>query len=449
MAKRFVLDTNILLAFPHCIMEDFDDNTVIICGTVIQELDKKKTAEGEIGYNAREAGRLLEKLRLQGDLLKGVQRKCGGTLLIEPDGVKQEYLPAGFSIDVPDNRIISSCIHLNRQNPSESPVILVTSDVWMRIAASACGIETQDFRKVMVQDTGYTGHIRKECDWEMIDRIYKEKELEVCDEDLLENEFVTLYSGNLSAPTVYRHGKLQLIGEQKLFGWVQPKNIMQTYMMWALAQPAEEIPLVILEGPAGSAKTFLSIAAGMDGTYTSQRRRDNMYDKILLTRPVAHAFDGEQGTGYLPGTLEEKLHYLYQSYYDNLEDLLKSGVKEDSNQIKTQMQDLFMDGIVEVGTLSSIRGRSLKYTYMICDEAQNASRTLVRDIITRPGDGTKIILAGDPSQIDVPELSAKNNGLVTAASCMAGSSLCAYLKLDKESVVRSALAREAIERMRW
>lgn len=173
------------------------------------------------------------------------------------------------------------------------------------------------------------------------------------------------------------------------------------------------------------------------------------YYKMIITRPVADAFDGGQGTGYLPGGLEDKLHYLYQSYYDNLGVILRGGEKEDETQIQKQIDDMIEDGVIEVGSLAFIRGRSLMNTYLICDEAQNASKTLIRDVITRAGTGTKIVIAGDPSQIDVPTLSKRNNGLVTAAEYMKGSPLCAYIRFGAETSVRSPLAKEAIRRMDW
>lgn len=450
--KRFLLDTNILLAFPRAMVEDFADNTVIICGTVIQELNGKKSADGEIGYNAREAGRVLDACSKMGNLTEGVKLPRGGLLLLEPDGVNPKYLPDGFSIDIADNRILSTCKYLTEKDPG-TPVILITSDILMRVAATACGVPAQEFKKVMVEDSDYTGHAEVECDWKDIDKIYTDKEIKVKKRfgELRENQFVTLKSGTSAALTVHQEGRLNLISNQSLFGWVRPKNAMQTYAMWALSQPAEKLPLVILDGFAGTGKTLLTLAAGLDGTYTSQRRDQSQYYKMLITRPIGNAFEGQQGMGYLPGSMEDKLYYLYQSYYDNLAILLRGEGKsqETSQQVQTQLDDIFSEGIIEVGGLSFIRGRSLISTYLICDEAQNSSKTLIRDVITRAGAGTKVVIAGDPTQIDVPTLSSRNNGLVAAAETMAGSPLCAYLKLPTMASVRSALAREAIERMTW
>ena len=450
--KRFVLDTNILLEFPRAMVEDFDDNTVIICGTVIQELNGKKSADGEVGYNAREAGRLLNACGNQGDLIKGVKLDRGGLLMLEPNGVDQSYLPNGFSIDVADNRILSTCKYLNEQEPN-NPVILISSDILMRIAATACGVKVQEFKKILVEDSDYTGHTEVEdFDWKLLETLYDKKELKAPKKlSLRENEFVTLKSGTSSALTVHQEGKLLLIPPQSLFGWVKPKNAMQSYAMWALSQPADKLPLVILDGVAGTGKTILMLAAGLDGTYASQRRDQSDYRKMLITRPVGNSFDGPEGTGYLPGGLEDKLQYLNQNYTDNLDVLLRGDGKnkESKQQIQMQMDDMFDEGVIEIGGLSFIRGRSLIGTYLICDECQNATKTLIRDVITRAGEGTKVVIAGDPTQIDVPTLSRRNNGLVAAAEKMAGSKLCAYLKLPATASVRSPLAREAVERMDW
>ena len=151
MVKRFVLDTSILLYDPHCITDGFDDNIVIICGTVLQELDRKKDEQGEAKYKARECGRILDELRKQGDLVKGVKLPSGGIVRVEPDGVNQDYLPDGYSISVPDNRIISSCIHLNKKGPKN--VILVTNDILMRVNAMACGVEVAEYLNSVVEES--------------------------------------------------------------------------------------------------------------------------------------------------------------------------------------------------------------------------------------------------------------------------------------------------------
>jgi len=221
---------------------------------------------------------------------------------------------------------------------------------------------------------------------------------------------------------------------------------MQSYAMWALSAPADEIPLVVLSGPAGTAKTFLSLAAGLDKTYVSHRNNDGDYSRIIISRPSAGGFNE---MGFLPGDMKHKLDPLLSPYYDNMQILLSGSGKDkgDPDTVRMQMEEMFDRGIVEILALSFIRGRSLMDTYLICDEAQNASKSLIRDVITRAGKGTKIVVCGDPNQIDQPTLDRRNNGLVYAMEKMKGSPLAAIVKFDAEQSVRSELAKEAVKRM--
>lgn len=453
--KKFVLDTNILLQYPDAMLNGFDDNDVVITGTVLQELDKKKTVGGDVGFYARKTARILDDIRNKGDILKGIPLENGGHLMFEPNGVDQKYLPAGFNIEVPDNRIISSCKSLQEKNPDQE-VILVSNDIYMRLNATACQVKVQEYFNSVIEDSGYKGYIDIDVDSELITDLYQSRKIEFPlsdhpDLQLLENEFVTLHCGSQSALSVWRRGHLELIQERKLCGWITPRNALQTYAMWALTQPAEDLPLVILIGPAGSSKTFLALAAGLDATYTSQRRSDAQYYSMLLSRPVGNSFDE---IGYLPGDLDEKLHFLYQNFYDNLAIILKGNGKdgEEHAQIQQQIDDLFDSGVMEVCGLNFIRGRSLMNSYMICDEAQNASggagTGAIRDVITRVGMGTKLVIAGDPTQIDVPTLDKRNNGLIYAAEAMKGDPTTAIIVFGEGESVRSTLARNAIRRMK-
>lgn len=467
MVKTYVLDTNILLSDPFAMVRGFEDNETVICSTTIQELDSKKRLGGEIGYNARMCGKILDDLRGQGNLIEGITNEAGGITRVEPDGISSDYLPLGYSIDVPDNRILSTCIYLakhetEKNRKAKRPVVLVTDDVLMRISATAafsnsgCDIGIQGYRNSHItdKDTGYMGWRDIKVNKASIDSLYKNKAIVLEDVKLLaserrhtdfenptENEFFTMKNGSQSAMTVYQNGQFNLINPaQTLSGWIKPKNELQTYTVWLLKN--RDIPLKILIGSAGTGKTFLSLAAGLDDTIAT-RRGGAYYDKMLISRPVF----GFDDIGFLPGDLNDKLHYLYQSFYDNIEVLLKRGEKEDKSQIQTQMEDMFETGLIEVCGLSFIRGRSLIGTYLICDEAQNANSTLIRDVITRAGEGTSVVLAGDPKQIDVSTLDSHNNGLVTAAAKMKGSPLCGIIKFPPQASVRSKLAQEVTKRM--
>lgn len=439
MRKQFVLDTNVLLIDSRA-MYGMQDNTVIILGTVLQELDKLKTAPGETGFHAREAIRELETLRQAGDIVAGIATPNGGIVRVEPDGVKAENLPFGFDISVPDNRIISACLTL--AHSSEETVILVSDDVAMRINAAACGLEVQAYKNAQSQAVELVeGVHKKRIAPEKIDELYANGCIPMHSKTVCANDLVTVTCGQQSALTYFRDGELHLITQDMYspsYG-LHPLNAMQKYALWALMAPAAEIPLVVLVGPAGTAKTILSLAAGL------QQVRSKHYSKVFLSRPSAGSYDK---VGFLPGDLEEKLSPLYASFYDNLEALLRTPANSNrSTQPKGLINQLIQSGTIEIGSLDFIRGRSLSDTYLICDEAQNASRSLIRDVVTRAGQGTKVVLAGDPNQIDVPNLDALNNGLSYAAQVMRASPLCAVITFGTAQTVRSALSMEAVRRM--
>lgn len=439
--KTFVLDTNILLHSPNAVY-GFDDNEVIITGTTLQELDKFKSYHDEKGYNARETCRILEDLRTKGDLLTGVRLDNGGLVKVEPDGINEDNLPKGYSITVPDNRIISTTLTLKKK--SNVNVILVTNDVSMRINASVCGLDVESYRNDHIStDENYTGRRIIITGKDVIDDMYRQgfvdagylyKEYGIS--QINENEFLTLKSENTSALGQYRNGMVRKISDTpKVFG-VKPKNSAQKFFLEALLTPAEEIPLVIGIGPAGCAKTFLSLAGGLESYY------DGTYDRILITRNNVTA---DADFGYLPGSIDEKMTPLIAPFLDNLESLLRGNSKEEPDQIQMQIDDMFLTKTLDICPLAYMRGRSITNSFLIVDEAQNATKSQIRDIITRAGQGTKIVLLGDPNQIDNHLLDKWNNGLIWAAEKMKDSALCAQITFNESESVRSKLATEAIK----
>lgn len=456
--KNYVLDTNILLQNPQSLF-GFADNNVYLCGTTLQELDSKKTEPGELGYNARECCRILDELRTTGDLTGGVvlqtsmdSKKCG-TLYVEPAGVNQSFLPEGFNISVPDNRIISTCGYLSKEKLSGQPVILVTNDISMRVNASICGLHVEGYRNDQIKDSNYSGHTDLDVTAEEINQIWKDKELAFNRDDIeiYPNHFITLHAGQQSALTVYRpDGKLHIIPDNiRLFGNIKPLNAMQRYALWALTAPVEEIPLVVLIGPAGTAKTFLSMAAGLSQTSLGQGDKNGVYQKILISKPNS-GNRAEPGFGYLPGGLEDKMAPLVASYYDALEAILggANGEKEEHSQVQFQIDDLFDTGVIELCPLNYIRGRSITNKYIICDEAQNATKGLIRDVVTRAGNKSKVIVPGDENQVDAPTLDSRNNGLIYCAESMKYSEQSVVLRFSERQCVRSRLAEEAIRLMK-
>jgi PhoH-like ATPase len=455
MVKAYILDTNILLDSPRAIF-GFDDNTVIITGTTLQELDSKKTAPGELGFNARETCRIIEKLRLKGDLTAGVPMDNAGVFKVILNA-GQWHMPSGYSEDKPDNQIINTVLDIKKnQGHMFNQVILVTNDTSMRINASvcaaACGFSdfVESYRNDHVSSAEmYTGKRELQVSKEAIDYIYKNKMLPpeaIFRGDIpepVENEFFILQSDQSSALAVYRNHELKLIDTKTLHPChVQPKNASQTFALWALMQPVEEIPFVILKGPAGTAKTFLSLAAGLDQAYDSRAHRS--YDSVLISRNNVMA---DADFGYLPGELEDKMNPLLAPFFDNLESLLRGNSDEDRECISRQIEDMIDSGVIEICALAYMRGRSITNKFLIVDETQNATRSQIRDIITRAGAGCKIVICGDPEQIDAHNLDKLNNGLVFASEKMKGSPVCAQISFTEEESVRSELAKEAIKRL--
>lgn len=455
MVKAYILDTNILLDSPRAIF-GFDDNTVIITGTTLQELDSKKTAPGELGFNARETCRIIEKLRLKGDLTAGVPMDNAGVFKVILNA-GQWHMPSGYSEDKPDNQIINTVLDIKKnQGHMFNQVILVTNDTSMRINASvcaaACGFSdfVESYRNDHVSSAEmYTGKRELQVSKEAIDYIYKNKMLPpeaIFRGDIpepVENEFFILQSDQSSALAVYRNHELKLIDTKTLHPChVQPKNASQTFALWALMQPVEEIPFIILKGPAGTAKTFLSLAAGLDQAYDSRAHRS--YDSVLISRNNVMA---DADFGYLPGELEDKMNPLLAPFFDNLESLLRGNSDEDRECISRQIEDMIDSGVIEICALAYMRGRSITNKFLIVDETQNATRSQIRDIITRAGSGCKIVICGDPEQIDAHNLDKLNNGLVFASEKMKGSPVCAQISFTEEESVRSELAKEAIKRL--
>lgn len=442
--KHYVLDTNILLQSPKAIF-GFDDNNVYITSTTLQELDSKKSVKGELGYGARETARILDSLLLKGNIIDGVELPSGGTFRLLTDGISQSNLIEGYSIERPDNRIISACISLQRALGKNEQVILVSNDTLMRLSAIANDLPAQVYRNNHIDDDRlYKGIRTVEIEeWEIIDDLYADREVSIISEieDPIENEFFIIKSGNKSCLAMYHRGAYVKVSDQHA-GKISALNSGQTFALRALLASPDELPLVILKGAAGTAKTLLSLAAGMVGTYDCKRKA--LYNQIYITRANQLA---DNDFGYLPGDLSDKMQELINPFTDNLEVILRGGDKEDNEQIQMQIDDLFNTQVIRLLPLSHIRGRSISNSYIILDEAQNCSAQLIRDVVTRIGKGSKLVILGDPTQCDNHFLDSRNNGLVYLADKMKGSPLCAQITFDNSQSVRSALATEALSRL--
>jgi PhoH-like ATPase len=456
MTKTYLIDTNVLIQAPYA-LECFEDNHLVIPLVVLEELDGLKKAEGEKGANAREAIRYLERLCIEGDLLKGVNLKSGGTLRVETNCIDVS-LPETLPENKMDNRILKVCKGL--QEHSEQ-VILVTKDILLRMKAQIIGIKAEDFTTEQVpgEEAIYLGR-REVFVPEEIFKDFKKKGIpssEVYQADakgnkqsvkLIVNEFVTLradqsnnktqlgrYDGEKIIPLAYR--------KCKPYG-ISPRNSGQYFLQEALMEDADKVPLVIVKGMAGTAKTFYSLAVGLEKLLNSSQID---YRKILVTRPNAQ-FDAD--IGFLPGNEQEKISPLMRPIIDNLEQLLDSNEEErykNEKELKGKIEEIFDRGIIVAEAMNFIRGRSFVNTYLIIDEAQNMTPKQITGIITRAGKGTKVILLGDPNQIDTAFLDERTNGLSYAAEKMKGSKLCYQITLLPSECERSELAFEAIKRM--
>lgn len=431
MKKKFVLDTNVILTDPHCIYK-FEDNDVYIPLIVVEEVDKHKKGHEEIARNARAFTREIDSLREDGNLAEGVSLRTGGTLYIttptlaaQSDG-SETVVPLGMDLKINDDLILFSAYQL--------AAIVVTRDLNVRLKADALGIRSEDFEaaKVKIQDDKvFSGHRTILFSGEDIQEFRDNKFLPYSG-DLMPNEYVIMrqefYEKNsaLGRFSKKHGGIVPLISLKKGVWGINPKNAEQHFAIDALLN--DEISLVSLVGKAGTGKTLLAVACGLEKTLT-----DRKYHRILISRPIVPM---GKDIGYLPGDINEKLNPYMQPIFDNL-DFLFSGNSGDTNEWK----DLSDNGLIKVEALTYIRGRSIPMQYMIVDESQNLTPHEIKTIITRAGEGTKIILTGDTQQIDSAYLDEINNGLTYCCDKLKTEDIVAHVELTKGE--RSPLAEIA------
>ena len=440
MRKNFVLDTNVLLHDPRA-MYAFDDNTVVIPIYVIDEIDTFKKDASELGRNARQVARQLDVLRNQGVLSGPVPMDTGGSVMIAL-GSRAPLRVDAKDPASKDNLILEVALEIKDADPKVETT-LVTKDVNMRIRGNALGLATADYDEQRITlDELYSGSTEALVDGERIDEFYENNsldlegvELEVLNGELTPNEYLLLKDRDNAAHTALgRYDGQAVVPIRKLSAgagvWgIRPRNKEQHYALDLLLN--DDIKLVTLVGKAGTGKTLLALAAGLQKAVEEQK-----YHKLLVARPI---FPLGKDIGFLPGDIEEKLNPWMQPIYDNIE-LLLGLSKSDQNNGRSYAELLEM-GYVEVEPLTYIRGRSLPNVFMIIDEAQNLTPHEVKTIITRAGEGTKIILTGDPYQIDNPYIDASTNGLTTVVERFKGEKLAGHVTLTKGE--RSELAELA------
>jgi PhoH-like ATPase len=458
LKKTFVLDTNVLLQTPFA-LHSFGDNIIVIPEVVLEELDRFKKDNTELGANARHAARIIDSLRLKGNLNEGVELENGGTLRVEMNFTHVD-LPSSWPDSNNDNRILKVCKGLMEKGEN---VYLVTKDIFERIKADIIGVIAQDFfaEQVAAIDEQYKGRAEVYTTEEKLNEFYSKGKISACDVfqfsptsgekldiNLVNNQFLIVHSCNNEKQTALgRFNGKDIISlkylQERPFG-VIPRNAGQKFMQEALMLDADKAPLVIVKGPAGTAKTFYSLAVGLHKIMNEQSR---LYRKILVCRPNVKL---DEDIGFLPGTEQEKIAPFLRPIIDNLEVLIDNDENErykSEKELKDKVDELFDRKIINTEAIAFIRGRSIVKQWIIIDEAQNLTPKQVKGIITRAGLGTKIILVGDPEQIDHPFLDIRTNGLCYAAEKMKGSALCYQVTLTDEECERSELAYESAKRM--
>ena len=422
MKKTYVLDTNVFLTNYKCLFA-YGNNDLVIPLKVLEEIDKHKKRQDGVGLNARSTIRILDNLRSKGNLHKGVRIGKGkGLLSIKSYDPKD--IPEDLDLNNADNQIICTAISEKNNSTARRKVVLVTRDINMRVKCDALRVPTEDYiSDQIVTDTKhlYTGFTKHLVDEQTVDQFYSDEKvfLESSDVRLMTNQFVMLVSNSNEKKTAlafFKNYNMPLIHpiEYKKGVWgLKPRNKEQMFALNLLMDSS--IPIVTMIGQAGCGKTLLAIAAGLE-----QVVEDSKYKKLVVSRPVQPM---GKDIGYLPGSLEEKMRPWLMPVQDNLEFLL-------GDQRGTM--ELMMDqGTIEIEALTYIRGRSISNAFIIIDEAQNLSVHELKTIVTRVGEGTKIILTGDIEQIDNTYLDSTSNGLSYAIEKLKAYDLAGHISLTK------------------
>lgn len=432
MKKVFVLDTNVLLHDPRAIF-GFEDNDVVIPIYVIEEIDNFKKDQSELGRNARQVARYLDELRHEGHLSTGVQTASGGSVRV---AITNKELPAEYIIGPKtDNQILATALQLHEER-GDRITIFVSKDINLRIRADALGLTVEDYDSERTDISElYAGVIELDVSGEDIDTFYREGALALPDPYYFPNQFAFLKDpGN---PSHTAMGKMNLDNQtveplikvkDGMWG-IRPRNKEQSFAVDILMN--DSIKLVTLVGKAGTGKTLLAIAAGLQKV-----TEENAYQRLLISRPI---FPLGRDIGYLPGDIEDKLTPWMQPIFDNVEFLM--GLSRSERKSGRSYHELLDLGVLEIEPLTYIRGRSIPNQFMIVDEAQNLTPHEVKTIVSRAGDNTKIVLTGDPYQIDNPYVDATNNGLVHALNRFKAERIAGHVTLLKGE--RSELAELA------
>ncbi len=423
MAKKvYVLDTSVYLTDAGCI-KSFKNNDIVIPLKVLEEIDKHKKRQDSVGSQARSIIRKLDDLRSKGSLLRGVRIEKG-LGVIRVSSYNPLCLPDDLDLDDSDNQIIATALSEKEVAISSRKVVVVSRDINMRVKCDALGLMTEDYQAEQVVDHAeglFTGREEVLVDEQEIDKFYNNEEVFIGPEikKLYPNQFVMLISNSNQKKTALARFAGPNIPLRKIIQsnskvWsTNPRNKEQQFALDLLMDP--KIPVVSLVGKAGSGKTLLALAAGLEQTF-----QNNIYKKIVVTKPVEPV---GKDIGFLPGTMEEKMMPWLAPIQDNLQFLMG----DDRATLEMYMEK----GKIEVEAMTFIRGRSISNAFIVIDEVQNMTQHEIKTVLTRVGEGTKIVLTGDIEQIDNVYIDATNNGLSYVVERLKEESLTGHITLLK------------------
>lgn len=442
MKKCYVLDTNVLLHDPNALLR-FEDNDVILPMTVIEELDRFKKRPEEMGRNARQTSRMLDGLRRKGSLTEGIQLESGGRVRVTLCHRETlDNLPAELTGDGGDHAILAVALEVKQR--CACPVVMVSKDTNMRIKADTLGLTAEDYEtdKIDVDDL-YTGMGEMLVSAEQMNVLFQSGGAPLADFPLVKDKFfpnqaLTLIDASNPSHTalaiLQADGQLTPLSKLPYSGIsrIHARNREQRFALSLLLN--DEIPLVTLVGKAGTGKTLLAIAAGLHKV-TEEKR----YTRLLISRPVVPM---GKDIGYLPGDMAEKLTPWMQPLYDNFDLIFNTQDSTDRPEHwRRGHEELLEMGLLQIEALTYIRGRTIPKQFFVIDEAQNLTPHEVKTILTRAGEGTKIILTGDTAQIDNPYVDAASNGLTYVIERFRHEPLAGHITLYQGE--RSDLAARA------
>ncbi|MDJ0651724.1 MAG: PhoH family protein [Simkaniaceae bacterium] len=429
--KTFVLDTNVLLYDPNA-LEKFEANDVVIPLVVLEELDKLKRFSDELGKNARHIIRFIDQLK--GDIFKGIELDNGATfsVFVEDKTMSKEGFPLPMGSH--KHRVLFAAYKLKQTG--REVVIMISKDFVLRIKAALIGIEAQDYENLKNSyENLYKGFRELDLPKQEIDTFLTKGSIELPDEGLVANEYIRFYCPEKSTAFGRFNGKKQRIERverlsSEIWG-IKSLNDEQEYAMDMLMD--DDVKLITMLGQAGTGKTLMALTCGLRKVFD-----EGVYNRMLISRPIMPL---GKDIGYLPGTKEEKMLHWMQPIYDNLEYICEttsgSGNGADTKQWIMESEKIEMEAV------TFIRGRSLAHTYIIIDEAQNLTPHEVKTIISRAGKGTKVILTGDPTQIDNPYLDKNSNALTYVVNKFKAQPIYGHVMFQKTE--RSELAAIAAE----